>query len=76
MAEAAYPGFASHKRDHETLLGELDGMRRTLVCGGYDNVLVSDFLTDWTRRHTASFDKPFGDFMRDRATVSSKGGVT
>ena len=74
MTEAAYPGFAAHKREHKTLLSELDGMRRTLICGSYDNALVSDFLTDWTRRHTASFDKPFGEFLHDHATESSKGG--
>ena len=73
MSEAAYPGFAAHKREHEKFLRKLEMMKRTLICGDYDNALVSEFLTEWTRSHASAFDKPLGDFLRERATESSKG---
>lgn len=71
MARAAYPGYAVHKREHESLLGKLSRMRHTLVCGAYDNAVPHDYLTEWAGKHAAAFDKPFGDFLRRRVAGSS-----
>ncbi|HEB79244.1 MAG TPA: hypothetical protein ENI79_02055 [Rhodospirillales bacterium] len=70
MIEAGYLGygFATHKRKHKELQRNLDKMRRTLVCGGYDSAMVADFLTEWMKRHATNFDKPFGDFVRRGGT--------
>lgn len=70
MTDAEYPGLAAHKRGHDELLRKLEKMKSTLICGDYDNALVTDFLTEWTKSHSASFDKPFGDFMRERGMDS------
>ncbi len=74
MATAGYPGFAAHKREHKKLLRKLKKMKRTLVCGSYDNALVFDVVTEWTKNHTDAFDKPFGDFVRERGIDPSQGG--
>ncbi len=55
MAAAGYPALAAHKREHEKLLQKLERMKRTLVCGNYDNTDVFDFVMDWTKRHAAAF---------------------
>ncbi len=74
MTETGYPGFAAHKREHKKFLGNLDRMKHRLVCGGYDNTLVADFLSEWTNDHAAAFDKPFGDFLRENGVESINGG--
>ncbi len=66
MLDSGYPGFATHKREHEKLLLKLANMERTLICGEYDNRQVSEFLTDWMNHHVAAFDKPFGNFLSAR----------
>lgn len=76
MTETGYPGFAAHKRQHRKLLENLDGMKRRLVCGEYDNALVADFLSEWTNDHTIAFDKPFGDFLRENGVESVNGGFS
>lgn len=64
MLESGYPDFVPHRREHEKLLRSLTEMECTLVCGDYDNRRVFAFLTKWTNRHAAAFDKPFGNFLR------------
>lgn len=74
MKEAGYTGFSAHRREHETLLRRLDQMKHTFVCNGYDNALVSGYLTEWTKNHTAAFDKPFTDFLSKHGMEPAKGG--
>jgi hemerythrin-like metal-binding protein len=74
MGEAAYPGFAAHKREHDILRQKLVQMKSTLICSQYDNALVSRFLRDWTKNHTQTFDKPLGDFLRERGMEPVEGG--
>lgn len=66
MEEAEYPDLTTHEKEHEKVLGNLDTLRRTLVCGGYNNHLVFKFLMDWADNHSRSFDKYFEDFLRGR----------
>jgi len=66
MEKTGYPDSNVHVREHETILSKLEALRRTLVCGGYDNELVFDFINEWVDRHTKVFDKPFEDFLQDR----------
>ena len=73
MAATGYPALAAHKREHEKLLRKLERMKRTLVCGGYDNTLVFDDVTEWTRNHAAAFDKPVTDFLRKHGSGPTRG---
>ena len=73
MTKTGYPGFAAHKREHRKFLDDLDGMKRRLVCGEYDNALVAGFLSEWTFDHATAFDKPFGDFLRENGVESING---
>ena len=68
MAAAGYPDFAVHKAEHEKLLRKLEKMKRTLIFGSYDKALVFDSVMEWTKRHNAAFDKPFGNFLRKYGT--------
>lgn len=70
LMETGYPGYAAHKRAHGILLRKLDRMKRDFVCGAYDNALVAESLTRWTRSHNAAFDRPLADFLRERGTES------
>ena len=74
MTETAYPGFAAHKREHDILRQKLGRMKSTLICSKYDNALVSKFRREWTKDHTLAFDKPLGDFLRDRGMKPDEGG--
>lgn len=66
MESLDYPDLRAHKKEHETILRNMETLRRTLDCGNYDNELVLDFLVEWTENHIKSFDKPFGDFLNDQ----------
>ncbi len=72
MIETCYPMFAAHKRKHRALIRTLNGMKRALTCGNYDNAIVFGLLTEWGRRHTIHFDKPLGNFLRNRAPESGQ----
>lgn len=65
MEEAGYPDLASHKKEHETILRNLETLRRTLSCGSYDNDLVFEFVSEWAENHAQEFDAPFGVFLRE-----------
>lgn len=73
MAAAGYPGLSVHKRDHAKVLQILNGMKRTLICGGYDNTLVSDILRNWSKGHDETFDKDFVDFLHERGAEFLQG---
>lgn len=73
MEKAGYPGLAIHKREHETILRNLETLRRTLVCGSYDNDLVFDFIMDWSENHAKYFDSVFGEFLKKQKTGPSQG---
>jgi len=65
MEEAGYPDLYAHRKEHETILRNLETLRRTLICGGYDNDRVFDFVKEWVDGHTEAFDKHFEEFVRD-----------
>ena len=73
MAAAGYSEFTAHKREHAKLLRKLEKMKRTLVCGSYDNALVYGVITEWMHVHAGAFDRPFGDFLRERAPDPNHG---
>jgi len=73
MAAAGYPGLTVHRAEHEKLLRKLERMKLSLVCGSYDNTVVFDSVVDWTKRHAADHDKPFGDFLRQHGSGSVRG---
>ena len=72
MEEFDYPEFPAHKREHEMLFQILAKMKRTLVCGDYDNAIMFDFLKVWSTNHSAVFDRPFGEFLLERGMESAK----
>lgn len=66
MARTGFPGITAHKKEHRKLLNNLNQLKRTLVCGRYDNALVADYLTEWMKSHATDFDKPFGKFLKEQ----------
>ena len=73
MAAAGYPGFVVHKAEHEKLLQKLERMKRTVIFGCNDKAFVFDSVMEWTKRHDAAFDKPFGNFLRKHGTEPVQG---
>ena len=73
MATAGFSEFAAHKREHANLLRKLEKMKRTLVCGSYDNAFVYGEITEWMDAHAGTFDRPFGDFLRESGTDANQG---
>ena len=57
MRETLYPHYPHHKDDHERLLDEIrDIMDRVEDFGAYDEVALSDELSDWFTNHFRTHD--------------------
>ena len=66
MEETGYPKLSAHRKEHETILRNLETLKRTLVCGSYDNDLIFDFIMEWAENHTEIFDRPFGEYLKEQ----------
>ncbi len=66
MEQSGYPGLIAHVKAHDTILRNLETLRRTFVCGNYNNNLVLDFITEWAEDHTRTFDNPYGEYLKEQ----------
>jgi hypothetical protein len=72
MDVVGYPEAAPHKKEHKDLLRKLIKLKRTLVCSGYDNAMLFDLITDWKMNHVPRFDEPFGRYLHEFETNSTR----
>lgn len=75
MEETGYPGLDAHKKEHETILRNLETLRRTLICGCYDNELVFEFVMEWAENHAREYDRSFDEYLNGQGpdAVHNKG---
>jgi hemerythrin-like metal-binding protein len=67
MADAAYPAFAEHKREHDRLVEEIAQLRQRFEAGeSIYSLRVLQFLSDWLIRHINATDRPLGQYLAQR----------
>jgi hemerythrin-like metal-binding protein len=69
MRVTRYPGYAWHKRQHETAVNYLaplaqDGSRKAAV-------ELLRFLSDWLRNHVRMTDRIMGAYVRNRSRLAA-----
>ena len=70
MQKYAYPHFASHKRLHDELTGEVLQLKDKLQTGQMvASVTLANFLKDWLQKHITQEDRKYGQFICQTATV-------
>lgn len=70
MQKHAYPHFASHKRLHDELTGQVLQLKDKLQTGQMvASVTLANFLKDWLQKHITQEDRKYGQFICQTATV-------
>jgi hemerythrin len=70
MQEHAYPHFASHKRLHDELTGQVLQLTDKLQAGQMvASVTLANFLKDWLQTHITQEDRKYGQFICQTAAV-------
>jgi hemerythrin len=67
MKEAAFPGFAAHKLEHDALAGKILKLQSELRAGTVGiSIELLDFLKDWLTHHILESDKKYAPFVKVR----------
>lgn len=67
MQEVGYPGYASHKQEHEQLMAEVQRQLEAFKRG--DKILSIDlleFMNDWLSQHILQSDLQISEHLRNR----------
>ncbi|MCL2657662.1 MAG: bacteriohemerythrin [Betaproteobacteria bacterium] len=64
MRVSGYPGFESHKKDHEDLVSQVVALQEKLDAGQAKiSFELLHFLKQWLMHHIVGADKRFGDYF-------------
>ncbi len=67
MAEAGYPGLASHRLKHQALTAKVEGYANEVIKGRATvSLRILQFLKDWLGKHILGTDKEFAEFAKAR----------
>jgi len=66
-----FPGFTSHRQEHDFFVTRLMGMHTDIENGEELSAKTLDFLIDWLVSHIKGTDQDYGRFIRE-ATGSPK----
>jgi len=68
MQRIAYPGYAAHKQEHDTLIREVVELQNKFNAGnGMLSVQVSTFLRNWLVNHIMKVDKDLATAIKKMA---------
>lgn len=67
MRSFGFPGLHAHAADHSAFLARMNEAHRTLVCGQYDAVALSEEIDAWAAVHAETFDVPLIRFLLETA---------
>lgn len=68
MVEAGYPDLEAHRKEHQSLLGEVVALQDRLQRNETITLDVTIFLADWLTNHIEEADMGYVRFTRDRET--------
>ncbi len=72
MEECDYPGFAEHKKEHELMVEQLNGMlTRYEGLGPAVIEKVADFLQEWLIQHIYGSDQKYAPYLRQKGMKGS-----
>ncbi len=64
MKQANYPEFENHKRQHESMILQVESFVEKYKREGHDSLIeVSDFLTNWLLNHINRTDKLYSNHL-------------
>lgn len=67
MTQHAYPGFATHKAEHDKLTAQVLDLETKYQAGkAVMTVQVANFLKDWLANHILNTDKQYGPHLLGR----------
>lgn len=67
MQKYNYPGFSTHKAEHEKLTAEVQKLLQDFLKGSITlSITVSNFLKDWLQNHIQKTDKQYADFFVEK----------
>lgn len=61
-----YPGFSTHKMQHDKLTANVYALQANLASGETLSVSVLEFLRDWLLKHIQVEDKRYGVFLNSK----------
>jgi methyl-accepting chemotaxis protein/hemerythrin len=67
MLSRNFPGFMSHRQEHDSFVTRLIDMHTDLENGEEISNKTLDFLNDWMINHIKGTDQIYGRFIRDAA---------
>jgi hemerythrin len=67
MKQHSYPGYLSHKMEHDTLTRKALEIKTTFDSGKMVmSVELMNFLKDWLTKHIKGVDKKYGPFLNNK----------
>ena len=72
--EHAYPGFESHKKQHESFRHNVDNLLASLQRRGADYSVIIDTLNsmlEWVTKHIKNMDKDFSNYIQAKSKTST-----
>lgn len=69
MIENSYPGYISHRKEHEKVLSDLRNRLFSLKYEYIDFANLETFLIDWFSHHTSTEDAQLVAFLKDKEAL-------
>jgi hemerythrin-like metal-binding protein len=67
LEEAAYPGLAGHRAEHQRLMGHIrDSVQRAQYSKNAQMRELLDYMSDWLAEHFEVVDRQYGPWLNDR----------